>query len=188
MSSTCFSFREHASRYAYDESTCTVALGHAYDAVQHKLHDNMSSAFTQTFIVNTAPAGITATDLTNLQTWNRYAYVLNNPLNATDPSGLCDESPGTSGRTLSAHWSVSANAIRPTRLHHSLVPMCRHVAKPSVILERTRVPNHKAISTANSIIEIRAHNNKRFFRAPRSSSCVQEIVHGIAVRPFVAFV
>jgi len=34
------------------------------------------------------PAGLAAVDLTNPQTWNRYAYVGNNPLNAVDPLGL----------------------------------------------------------------------------------------------------
>jgi RHS repeat-associated protein len=34
------------------------------------------------------PAGLAAVDPTNPQTWNRYAYVLNNPLSANDPLGL----------------------------------------------------------------------------------------------------
>ncbi|HEV2401025.1 MAG TPA: RHS repeat-associated core domain-containing protein [Candidatus Sulfotelmatobacter sp.] len=34
------------------------------------------------------PAGLSAVDPMNPQTWNRYAYVANNPLNAVDPSGL----------------------------------------------------------------------------------------------------
>ena len=34
------------------------------------------------------PAGLAAVDTTNPQSWNRYAYVLNSPLNYVDPSGL----------------------------------------------------------------------------------------------------
>jgi RHS repeat-associated protein len=34
------------------------------------------------------PAGLAAVNLTNPQTWNRYAYVANNPLNAIDPLGM----------------------------------------------------------------------------------------------------
>jgi RHS repeat-associated protein len=36
------------------------------------------------------PAGSAAVDPTNPQSWNRYAYVLNNPLSLTDASGLDD--------------------------------------------------------------------------------------------------
>src|SRR4029077_811067 len=35
------------------------------------------------------PAGLVAVDPTNPQSWNRYAYVLNNPMTLVDPSGLC---------------------------------------------------------------------------------------------------
>jgi RHS repeat-associated protein len=34
------------------------------------------------------PAGLAAVDPTDPQSWNRYAYVLNNPMNSVDPSGL----------------------------------------------------------------------------------------------------
>ena len=36
------------------------------------------------------PAGLAAVDITNPQTWNRYAYVGNNPLSRIDPLGLCE--------------------------------------------------------------------------------------------------
>src|SRR5260370_40651393 len=36
------------------------------------------------------PAGLAAVDPTNPQSWNRYAYVLNSPMNLVDPTGLGD--------------------------------------------------------------------------------------------------
>jgi RHS repeat-associated protein len=35
------------------------------------------------------PAGLAATDLTDPQSWNRFSYVRNSPINLIDPSGLC---------------------------------------------------------------------------------------------------
>jgi RHS repeat-associated protein len=37
------------------------------------------------------PAGLAAVDPTNPQSWNRYAYVYNSPLNLLDPTGLCGD-------------------------------------------------------------------------------------------------
>jgi RHS repeat-associated protein len=39
-------------------------------------------------------AGLAAVDATSPQTWNRYAYVKNNPLSNTDPLGLFDDAIG----------------------------------------------------------------------------------------------
>ncbi len=41
--------------------------------------------------VSPDPAGLSAVDLSNPQSWNRYAYALNNPLSFMDPSGLCSQ-------------------------------------------------------------------------------------------------
>ncbi len=40
------------------------------------------------------PAGLAAVDPTNPQTWNRYAYVMNNPLSAVDLLGLANDCGG----------------------------------------------------------------------------------------------
>ena len=40
------------------------------------------------------PAGRSAASLSNPQSWNRYAYVLNNPLSSVDPQGFCGEDDG----------------------------------------------------------------------------------------------
>jgi RHS repeat-associated protein len=41
------------------------------------------------------PAGLGAVNPSDPQSWNRYAYVLNNPLAATDPTGLCSDGVGS---------------------------------------------------------------------------------------------
>jgi RHS repeat-associated protein len=45
------------------------------------------------------PAGLGAVKLTNPQSWNRYAYVLNNPLRLIDAMGLCSSDNNDDGST-----------------------------------------------------------------------------------------
>ncbi|OLE97457.1 MAG: hypothetical protein AUG75_08110 [Cyanobacteria bacterium 13_1_20CM_4_61_6] len=52
------------------------------------------------------PAGLAAVDPFNPQSWNRYVYVLNNPLAYRDPLGL--ECVWDDGSTLRAAWQNSS--------------------------------------------------------------------------------
>ena len=51
------------------------------------------------------PAGVAAVDLSNPQSWNRYAYALNNPLALTDPSGM---SPGLASDCQAEYQNCSS--------------------------------------------------------------------------------
>ncbi len=53
-----------------------------YDTLARELHP------VQGRWIQPDPAGLAAVDPSSPQTWNRYAYVANNPVSATDPSGL----------------------------------------------------------------------------------------------------
>jgi RHS repeat-associated protein len=48
------------------------------------------------------PAGMGAVDPSDPQTWNRYAYVRNSPLNRVDPQGLDDWGEGGVVGTVAA--------------------------------------------------------------------------------------
>jgi RHS repeat-associated protein len=56
-------------------------------SLDHTLFRQYSSQFARW--TSPDPAGLAAVDPSNPQSWNRYAYVGNNPMNSIDPSGLC---------------------------------------------------------------------------------------------------
>jgi RHS repeat-associated protein len=58
------------------------STGLLYDFLNREQHS------TEGRWISPDPAGINAVDPTNSQSWNRYAYVLNNPLSNIDPLGL----------------------------------------------------------------------------------------------------
>ena len=68
------------------------AIADAYQATARLYHQDEGRW------VSPDPAGMAAVDPMNPQSWNRYAYVMNNPLSGTDPSGL-DPHQCPSGQT-----------------------------------------------------------------------------------------
>src|ERR1043165_8349071 len=75
-----------ANSYSYHSFT-----GQNEDAVPGWLNDFLYreySSYQQGRWLSPDPGGLEAASLTNPQTWNRYAYVTNNPLTAVDPLGL----------------------------------------------------------------------------------------------------
>src|SRR6266481_3553915 len=58
-------------------------------------------------------AGLSAVDPSNPQTWNRYAYVLNNPLNAVDPDSLwCVWEDGTADAAEADGGASSSECLK----------------------------------------------------------------------------
>jgi RHS repeat-associated protein len=70
-----------------------ATAGDAYDTLNRKY------SAVQGRWISPDPAGLGAVDPSNPQSWNRYAYALNNPLRYVDPSGLilCDYGPSDNG-------------------------------------------------------------------------------------------
>jgi RHS repeat-associated protein len=67
----------------FDSANSTI-VNRGFDMPNRTLHG------TQGRWLNPDPAGSRAVDVTNPQTWNRYAYVGNDPLSRIDPTGLAE--------------------------------------------------------------------------------------------------
>ena len=79
---------------SFNGSYGDVLDSHEYDSATRELHP------VQGRWIQPDPAGLAAVDPSNPQTWNRYAYVANNPLSFIDPAGLELMRPGVCDASL----------------------------------------------------------------------------------------
>ena len=79
--------RESPHRFTAHERDYDTATPNTTSAYIDYMHARYYAAATGRFL-SVDPAG---SDVRVPQTWNRYTYVLNNPVNATDPTGRCSE-------------------------------------------------------------------------------------------------
>ncbi len=84
-----WTFAPYGERYATSGSPAWTFTGQTADVVSDE-YDFMYREYhsTQGRWISPDPAGLAAVTLGNPQSWNRYAYVINNPLSLIDPSGL----------------------------------------------------------------------------------------------------
>jgi RHS repeat-associated protein len=68
--------------YTFNGGSHADTFGGLYDTVNRELQP------VQGRWIQPDPSGLSAVDITNPQSWNRYAYVNNNPLSNVDPTGL----------------------------------------------------------------------------------------------------
>jgi RHS repeat-associated protein len=83
------------------------STGLLYDFLYREQHS------TQGRWISPDPAGVNAVDPTNPQSWNRYAYVLNNPLSSIDPLGLDTTAYQWIGNCLYESDATSSTATGP---------------------------------------------------------------------------
>ena len=91
-------YAPYGEPYAQAGTTDLSFTGQDQDMVSG-IHDFLLRKYTpvQGRWLSPDPAGIAAVDSSNPQSWNRYAYVLNNPLALVDPLGDCSGEPDEQG-------------------------------------------------------------------------------------------
>jgi hypothetical protein len=70
-------------------------------------------------------------DITNPQTWNRYAYLANNPLNATDPLGLYHAPPATIAAAATVALAAEKGAAASVEISEAALVLASH-ATPGI--------------------------------------------------------
>jgi RHS repeat-associated protein len=103
--------RHTTTNYNFTGDTQDTIAG-TYDTVNRELNPSQGRW------LSPDPGGMAVVDPANPQTWNRYAYVANNPINAIDPAGLhicwasCPEDPDPSQANPSGDGGVEGSGFQ----------------------------------------------------------------------------
>jgi RHS repeat-associated protein len=105
-------FAPFGEQYVYTSSFDSFFTGAAPQDKTSDLRDFPAREYhpTQGRWISPDPAGLAAVDITDPQTWNRYAYVRNNPTGLVDPTGL----DGECGPGVSLPCTVTGTDIAPS--------------------------------------------------------------------------
>jgi len=102
----------NCSGSAYHPIQFTGLINDSETSLDHTRFRQYSA--TQGHWITPDPAGLGAVDPANPQSWNRYGYVLNNPMAFIDPSGLdCSQVIGSDGA-----WVPGCDPSSPTGEYH----------------------------------------------------------------------
>jgi RHS repeat-associated protein len=96
--------------YGYEVNPQGSVNNYKFTGFEHDAESQLDHAFFRQYSARLGrwmspdPSGLAAVDPSNPQTWNRYAYVMNSPINYIDPLGLMTicywENPGDGGAAV----------------------------------------------------------------------------------------
>jgi RHS repeat-associated protein len=153
--------------YAFGGNIMDMAPG-LYDTPNRELH-NVQGRWNQP-----DPSGRRAADLANPQTWNRYAYVLNNPLSYNDPTGLACVNGKDDGRDGDTCAQVAAADAEYQKQHQASATVTAQI--PSSWWESFSVGVTALVKTFQTYIKTNPNTDTKYSGRTRGTATPEQNV------------